>query len=55
MNSVDLSTVLGHADPSVTLRIYVNSQELHQLGEKPQVSSSQDRRNGVPIALMPAL
>ena len=25
MNSVDLSTVLGHADPSVTLRIYVHA------------------------------
>jgi hypothetical protein len=46
--------VLGHALLSTT-QIYVNSQELHQPGEKLQVSSSQDRRNGVPLVLMPAL
>jgi site-specific recombinase XerD len=44
----------GHSYASTTA-IYTNSRELHQPGEKPQVSSSQDRRNGVPIALMPAL
>ncbi len=45
---------LGH-ESTRTTDIYQNSRELHQPGEKPQVSSSQDRRNGVPIALMPAL
>jgi hypothetical protein len=55
MNVVDLSSVLGHADPSVTLRTYVNSQELHQTGGKPQVSRSQSCRNSVPAVLMPAL
>ncbi len=33
-----LSEYLGHHDPAVTLRIYANSQELHQTGEKPQVA-----------------
>jgi integrase len=51
----ELAEYLGHADPAFTLRVYANSQELHQPGEKLQVSSSQDRRNGVPLVLMPAL
>jgi integrase len=29
---------LGHADPAITLRVYANSQELHQAGEKLQVA-----------------
>jgi hypothetical protein len=46
--------ILGHDDINTTMG-YKNSQELHQPGENPQVSSSQDRRNGVPLGLMPAL
>jgi integrase len=46
--------ILGHADLGTTMG-YANSQELHQPGEKPQVSRSQDRRNGVPHVLMPAV
>ena len=38
-----------------TTKRYYNSRELHQLGEKPQVSRSQDRRNDVPLVVMPAL
>ncbi len=48
---VDLARVqyrLGHGDLQATTR-YVNSQELHQTGEKPQVSRSQDRLHGVPL------
>lgn len=55
MNIVDLSAVLGHADPSVTLRIYVNSRELHQAGEKHADQQVTDCRNSVPRVLMPAL
>jgi hypothetical protein len=50
----DVQEAASHADPRTTMR-YDNSQELHQPGEKLQVSSSQDRRNGVPLVLMPAL
>jgi integrase/recombinase XerD len=49
-----VQALLGHVSPSSTAR-YINSQELHHPGEKLQVSSSQDRRNGVPLVLMPAL
>jgi hypothetical protein len=49
-----VSHVLGHSDISITARIYTNSQELHQAGEKPQASRSQDCRNGAPLVLMPA-
>jgi integrase/recombinase XerC/integrase/recombinase XerD len=45
---------LGHASTETT-QVYTNSRELHQPGEKPQVSRPQDRRNGVPHVLMPAL
>ena len=45
---------LGHERVETT-QIYVNSQELHQPGEKPQVSRSQDHWNGAPPVLMPAL
>ena len=51
----ELAEYLGHADPAFTLRVYANSQELHQTGEKLQVSRSQDRRNSDPPVLMPAL
>lgn len=46
--------ILGHASLTTT-QIYVNSQELHQTGEKPQVNRSRDCRNSVPLALMLAL
>jgi hypothetical protein len=49
-----LMALLGHVSAEMSLR-YGNSQELHQPGEKLQVSSSQHRRNGVPLVLMPAL
>jgi integrase len=39
---------LGHSTVVLTADTYTNSQELHQPGEKAQVSRSQDRRNGVP-------
>ncbi len=37
----------GHYDSAFTQKTYVNSQELHQAGEKPQVSRSQRCRNSV--------
>jgi integrase len=49
----DVQEAASHADPRTTMR-YENSQELHQTGEKLQVSSSRDRRDGVPAALTPA-
>jgi integrase len=54
---VDLKVVadqLGHCSIVLTADTYVNSRELHQPGEKPQVSRSSDRRNSVPLALTPA-
>jgi hypothetical protein len=45
---------LGHEQVTTT-QIYLNSQELHQLGGKPQVSRSQDCRNSVPSVLVAAL
>jgi site-specific recombinase XerC len=54
MPITDVQWVLGHAHLTTT-QIYTNSRELHQPGEKLQVSSSQDRWNGVPHVLMPAL
>jgi len=50
----DVREAASHADPRTTMR-YDNSRELHQPGEKPQVSRSQDRGNGVPRVLMPAM
>jgi len=32
--------LLGHASEDVTRSIYLNSRELHQAGEKPQVAMS---------------
>ena len=46
--------ILGHDDINTTMG-YKNSQELHQTGEKPQVSWSWDRQNSVPLVPMPAL
>jgi len=48
---VDLNTVagrLGHAEGSTTLKFYANPRELHQPGEKPQVSRSPQGRDSVP-------
>jgi len=56
-SGTDIATIalwLGHAT-SRTTEVYLNSQELHQPGEKPQVSRSWDRRNSVPCVLMSAL
>jgi integrase len=39
------SSVLGHAHLGTTADIYSNSRELHQTGEKPQVSRSRRFRN----------
>ena len=50
-----IQQMLGHSSIVTTADTYTNSRELHQTGEKPQVSSSQDRRNSVPSVLMPAL
>jgi Phage integrase family len=55
LDPTGVSRMAGHANYRITLDMYVNSQELHQLGEKPQVSRSRDHRNGVPLVLMPAL
>jgi integrase len=54
---VDLKVVadqLGHCSIVLTADNYVNPRELHQPGEKPQVSRSRDGRSSVPLALMPA-
>jgi integrase len=45
---------LGHVSDRMAEH-YINSRELHQPGEKPQVSRSRDHRNSVPLVLMPAL
>jgi integrase len=50
-----VAELLGHSSSQTTTETYSNSRELHQPGEKPQVSRSRDRRNGVPLVLMPAL
>jgi integrase len=49
-----VSDQLGHSTTTITRDLYQNSQELHQAGEKPQASRSQDCRNGAPLVLMPA-
>ena len=43
----DVQIAARHADPRTTMR-YDNSRELHQAGEKPQVSSSWQDRDSVP-------
>jgi hypothetical protein len=43
----DVQIAARHADPRITMW-YDNSRELHQPGEKPQVSSSRPSRNSVP-------
>jgi hypothetical protein len=54
MDLIAIQTTLGHAWVATTMN-YVNSQELHQAGEKPQVSWSLDCQNSVPLVPMPAL
>jgi NAD(P)-dependent dehydrogenase (short-subunit alcohol dehydrogenase family) len=39
----------------LTAGTYLNLQELHQAGEKPQVSRSRDCRNSAPRVLVPAM
>jgi integrase len=46
--------LMGHASITTTMG-YKNSRELHQAGEKPQVSRSQDRLPGVPLVPITAL
>ena len=49
-NGVDIVTVaelMGHRRLDTT-RLYTNPRELHQPGEKPQVSRSRQGRNSVP-------
>ena len=55
LDPTDVSCMAGHANVRTTLLMYVKSRELHQTGEKPQVSRSQDCGNSVPAVLMPAL
>jgi hypothetical protein len=43
----DLMVRMGH-DSERAAMIYQNSRELHQAGEKPQVTRSRRRRNGLP-------
>jgi hypothetical protein len=38
LEPTDVSRMAGHANYRTTLDMYVNSQELHQTGEKPQVA-----------------
>jgi len=47
MDLLAIQELLGHAWIATTMR-YVNSQELHQAGEKPQVTRSRWRRDYVP-------
>ena len=51
----DIADLVGHKGTATTETVYRNSQELHQPGEKAQVSRSRDRRNSVPRVLMPVL
>jgi hypothetical protein len=46
--------LLDHSSGEMTAH-YANSQELHQTGEKPQVSRSQQGRDGVPYLQMAAV
>jgi len=42
-----VSARIGHSTPLVTMSVYANPRELHQPGEKPQVSRSRRCRNSV--------
>ncbi|MGH3193044.1 MAG: tyrosine-type recombinase/integrase [Streptosporangiaceae bacterium] len=48
MRELTLQKRLGHASPEST-RIYTNSQELHQRGEKPQVTMSEQCPSGFSV------
>ena len=50
----DVQEAASHADPRTTMR-YDNSRELHQPGEKPQVSTSRQGRDSVPRLRMAAV
>jgi integrase len=50
-----ISDLVGHKDQTTTETVYRNSQELHQAGEKPQVSRSKNCRNSVLLVLIPVL
>jgi integrase len=50
-----IQQMLGHSSIVTTAGTYIKSRELHQPGEKLQVSRSLDRRNSIPPVLMPAL
>jgi integrase len=54
MTLFELQAWLGHRSPDAT-RHYAKSQELHQAGEKPQVSRSKNCRNSVLLVLIPVL
>ena len=43
-----VSRRLGHADVQTTMDLYGNPRELHQPGEKPQVSRSRQGQDSVP-------
>jgi Phage integrase family len=47
LDATDVSCMAGHATVRTTLVMYANSRELHQAGEKPQVSRSKNCRNSV--------
>ena len=55
LDATDVSRMAGHANYRITLDMYVKSRELRQPSEKRQVSRSQDRWNGIPLTLVPAL
>ena len=55
LNPKVIQARLGHATIAEIMNTYGNSRELHQPGEKLQVSSSQEHRNDVSLVLMPAL
>jgi hypothetical protein len=50
-----IADLVGHRTTIVTQKVCRNPRELHQAGEKPQVSRSRDRQNSVPLVPMPAL
>jgi site-specific recombinase XerD len=49
-----IAALLGHQKMEMTL-IYANPRELHQPGEKPQVTRSRRYRNSVPVLLAAAI
>jgi integrase len=50
-NGVPLETIadlVGHASTAVTEEVYRKARELHQAGEKSQVTRSPGQRSGIP-------